>query len=83
MSGDWSKNFLDVMMIALPNKNQAKKCSDPKAISLISPTGKIFTHILSKLLENKIEEVIVEDQFGFEKLKALEMTTYQWIYSRN
>jgi hypothetical protein len=27
-SGEWPKDFLDVMMIALPKKNQAKKWSD-------------------------------------------------------
>ena len=41
MSGDWSKDFLDVKMIALPKKNQAKKGSNHRTISLISHTGKI------------------------------------------
>ena len=56
-------------MIALPKKNQAKKCSDHRTISLISHTGKIVVRILSKRLESKIEEVIEEDQFGFRKQK--------------
>ena len=56
MSGDWSKNFLDVMMIALPNKNQAKN----------NQSDKIIAHILSKRLESKIEEVMEEDQIGRE-----------------
>jgi len=47
MSGDWPKDFLDVTMIALPKKNQAKKCSDHRTISLISHTGKIVAHILT------------------------------------
>ena len=54
MSGDWQKDFLDVTMIALPKKNQAKKCSDHRTISLISHTGKIVARILSKWLESKI-----------------------------
>jgi Reverse transcriptase (RNA-dependent DNA polymerase). len=70
MSGDWPKDFLDVTMIALPNKNQAKKCSDHRTISLISHTGTIVVRILSKRLENKIEEVIEEDQYGFRKGKG-------------
>ena len=28
MSGDWPKDFIDVTMIALPKKNQGKKCSN-------------------------------------------------------
>ena len=50
-------------------KNQAKKCSDHRTISLILHTGKIVAHILSKRLESKIEEVI-EDQLGFRKGKG-------------
>ena len=38
MSRDWPKDFLDVTMIALPKKNQAKKGSDHRTNSLISQT---------------------------------------------
>ena len=71
MNGDWPKNFLDVRMIALPKKNQAKKCRDHRRLSLISYTGKIVAHILSKILESKIEEVTEEFQFGFRKGKGI------------
>ena len=56
-------------MITLPKKNQAKKCSDHSTISLISHTGNIVARIFSKRLEGKIEEVIEEDQFEFQKGK--------------
>jgi Reverse transcriptase (RNA-dependent DNA polymerase). len=58
-------------MIAPLKKNQAKKCSDHRTISLISHTGNTVAHILSKRLENKIEEVIEEDQFRFLKGKGI------------
>jgi Reverse transcriptase (RNA-dependent DNA polymerase). len=70
ISGDWPKDFLDFTMITLSKKNQAKKCSDHRTISLISHTEKIVARILSKRLESKIEEVIEEDQFGFRKGKG-------------
>ena len=54
-------------MNELPKKNQAKKCSDHRTISIISHTGNIVARILSKRLESKIGEVIEEDQFGFRK----------------
>jgi len=57
-------------MIALPKKNQTNKCSDHRTISLISHTRKIVACILSKRLESKIEEVVEEDQFGFQKGKG-------------
>ena len=65
MSGAWPKDFLDVT-----KKNQAKKYGDHRTISLISHTGKIVARILSKRSENKIEEIIAEDQFGFRKGKG-------------
>ena len=55
MSGEWPKYFLDVTMIALPKKKEAKKCSDHSTISLISHTGKVVARILSKRLKSKIE----------------------------
>ena len=64
MRGDWLKDFLDVMMITLPKKYQAQKCRDHRTIILISATGNIVAHILSKRLESKIEKVIEEDKFG-------------------
>jgi Reverse transcriptase (RNA-dependent DNA polymerase). len=57
-------------MIALPKKNQAKKRSDHRTISLISHTGKVVARILSKRLESIIQEVIEEAQFGFQKGKG-------------
>ena len=76
MSGDWAKDFLDVTMIALTKKNQGKKGSNHRTIGLISQTGKIVAHILSKRLESKIEEVIEEDQFGFQKGKGTRDALY-------
>ena len=70
ISGDWPKDFLDVTMIKLLKKNQAKKCSDHRTINLISHTGKAVAYILSKRLESKIEEVIGEDQFRLWKGKG-------------
>ena len=63
MSVDWLKDFVDVTMIALPKKNQAKKCGDHRRISLISHTGKFVARVLNKRLENRIKEVIAEYQF--------------------
>ena len=67
MSRDWPKDFRDVIVIALLKKNEAKKCSDHRTISLISKFGIIVACILSMRLENKIDDGIEEDQFGFRK----------------
>jgi hypothetical protein len=57
----------------LPKKNQGKKCSDNKTISLISRIAKIVACILSKLFESKIEKVIEKNSSDSGKVKALEM----------
>jgi hypothetical protein len=67
VSRAWPNDFLYVTMIALPKKNQAKKCSDHRTINLISNTGMIIALILSKKLESKIEGFKGKDQFGFRR----------------
>ena len=67
MSGDWPKDFLDVTMLALPKKNQPKKCSDHRTISLILHTGTVVACTLSKILERKTAELIDEDLFGITR----------------
>ena len=83
MSGDWPKDFLDVTMNALPPKNEAKKCRDYRTISLILHTRRIVARFLSKRLENKIEEVIEEDQFGFWKGKGTRDADYGYLKTGN
>jgi hypothetical protein len=53
-------------VIALRKKNQAKKFSDHRTISLISHTPKIAARIPSKSLEIKIEQLIEEATAGKE-----------------
>ena len=57
-------------MIALKKKPQATKCSDHCTISLIASTAKIVAKILRRRIENKIEDVLGEDQFGFRRGKG-------------
>ena len=58
-------------MIALKKKPQATKCSDHRTVSLIAHTAKIVVaKILRRRIENKIEDVLGEDQFGFRRGKG-------------
>lgn len=70
VTGEWPKDFLEVTMIPLQKKKNAKKCSDYRTISLISHAAKIMTRILTKRIEKKIEEVLGDDQFGFRRGKG-------------
>ena len=60
-TGEWSKDFREVTMIALKKKPQATKCSDHRTISLIAQTAKKVAKILRRRIENKIEHVLGED----------------------
>jgi hypothetical protein len=68
-TGEWPKDFTEVAMFALKKKPQATKCSDHCTISLIAHTTKIVAKILRRRIENKIEDVRGEDQFGFRRGK--------------
>jgi hypothetical protein len=68
-TGEWPKDFTEVTMIALKKKPQATKCSDLRTISLIVHTAKIVAKVLKKI-ENKIEDVLGEDQSGFRREKG-------------
>jgi len=68
-TGEWPKDFTEVTMIALKKKPQATKCSDHRTISLIAHTAKIVAKILRRKIENKIEDVLEENQFGFRREK--------------
>jgi len=69
-SGEWSKDFTEVTMIALKKKTQATKCSNHRTISLTAHTVKVIAKILRRRIERKIEDVLGEDQFGFRRGKG-------------
>jgi hypothetical protein len=56
-------------MIALKKKPQATKCSDHRTIGLIAFRTKTLAKILRKRIENKIEDILGEDHFGFRRGK--------------
>jgi hypothetical protein len=63
--GKWPKDFTEVTMITLKKKPQATKCSNHRTISLITHRAKTVAKILRRRIENKIEDVLREDQFGY------------------
>jgi hypothetical protein len=69
-TGEWTKRFTEVTMIALKKKTQASKCNDHRTISLIAHTAQIVAKILRRRIERKNEDVIGEDQFGFRRGKG-------------
>jgi len=50
--------------VAIPKKQNAKKCEDHRTISLMSHT-KIFLKVIHRRIYKKLEENIADTQFGF------------------
>jgi len=69
-TGEWTKDYTEVTMIALKKKPQATKCSDHRTINLIAQTAKIVAKLLRRRIERKIEDVFGVDQFRFKKGKG-------------
>jgi hypothetical protein len=70
VTGEWPRDFIKVIMIALKKKPKATKCSDHRTISIIAHAAKIVARILRRRIERKTEDALVEDQFGFRRGKG-------------
>jgi hypothetical protein len=72
-TGEWPKDLMEVTKIALKKKPQATKCSDHRTIRIIAHTAKIVVKILRRRIEEKIEDVLGEDQLDLEEEEELGM----------
>ena len=69
-TGEWPKDFTEVIMIALKKKTQATKFSDHRPSSFIAHTAKIIAKTLRERIERKIEAVLAGDKFGCRRGKG-------------
>ena len=65
--GKWPDDFTRTVMIPLPKKNNAVKCSDFRTISLICHASKIMLRVLTRRIEAKTRLLLGRNQFGFRK----------------
>ena len=65
--GKWPDDFTKTVLIPLPKKNNAVKCSDFRTISLICHASKIMLRVLTKRIEAKTKLLLGRNQFGFRK----------------
>jgi hypothetical protein len=63
------KHFTEGTTTALEKTPEATKYSDYRTFSLIARAAKIVARILRRF-EREIEDVLVEDQFGFRRRKG-------------
>jgi hypothetical protein len=69
-AGPIPEDFTISTVIPLPKKTNAKECSDHRTISIMSHTLKLLLKIINRRIENKIENILGNTQFGFRKKKG-------------
>jgi hypothetical protein len=69
-TGKWPKNVIQVTMIVLRKKSKATICSDHHTVSLITHRAKLAVRIFRRRMENKMEDVLGKDRFGFRRGKG-------------
>jgi hypothetical protein len=55
---DIPTDFVESLIIHIPKKTSALKCEQYRTISLLSHASKIFTKIMYKRMERKLEEIL-------------------------
>ena len=63
-TGEWSKDCIEVTMIALKKKPKATKCSSHLTVSLVAHRAKIAVRLPRRRMERKIKNMLEEDQLG-------------------
>jgi len=66
--GDWPNDFPKGIMIPLPKKVNAIKCSDYRTISFIPLPSKIILRIVIRRIEGKARDSVSKTQFVSEKV---------------
>ena len=64
---------MEMVLLPIPKKNNAKKCKEFRTISLISHTAKILLRILNRRLGSMMEEELEKEQLASGREKVQEM----------
>jgi len=64
-TGEWPKNITEVTVTALMKGPEESKFSDHPTISLSAHTAETEGTMLRTRFDEKIKDVVAEDQFGF------------------
>ncbi|KAL4149828.1 hypothetical protein QTP88_003684 [Uroleucon formosanum] len=70
ITGEIPEDFKKNIIITLPKKATAEKCSEYRTPSLMIHSAKILVKIIGNRIEHKIERQLSNDQFGFRRNKG-------------
>ena len=68
-TGLWPSELTESNLIPLPKKGNSKKCTNYRAIGLISHASKVMLKIIQKRLTPQVAVLLSETQAGFRKLE--------------
>ena len=68
-TGLWPSEWTESNLIPLPKKGNSKKCTNYRAISLISHASKVMLKIIQKRLTPQVAELLRKTQAVFRKLE--------------
>ena len=69
-TGEVPSDFKQSTIVTIPKLTHADKYEDYRTISLVSHASKLITKIVCRRIENKIDNELDEDQFGFRKSRG-------------
>ena len=58
------EEWRDAILVPILKKGDLTKCDNWRGISLLDTTGKLFTKIIQMRLQNVIEDVLPDSQYG-------------------
>ena len=69
----WPQDWKRSVLIPIPNKGNAKECSNYHTIALISHTSKVMLKILQARLQQYVNQELSDVQVGLEKAEESEI----------
>ena len=80
-SQQWPQDWKRSVFIPIPNKGNAKECSNYCTVELISHSSKVMLKILQARLQEYVNHELSDVQAGFRKCKGTryQIANIQWI----
>ena len=80
----WAQDWKKSVSIPIPNKGNAKECSNYHTIALISHTSKVMLKILQARLQHYMNHEVPDVQAGFRKRRGTrdQIANISWIMEK-
>ena len=80
----WPQDWKSSVFIPIPNKGNAKECSNYRIIALTSHTSKVMLKILQASLQQYVNRVLPDVQAGFRKDRGTrdQIANIRWIIKK-